>query len=500
MDVVLVIDDTGSMGGAIDNVKAGLAEIIDAAECASDGDLQMGLVTFKDEVEVDVTVTDDIDAVVSGVLAISATGGAGLPESSDEALRYIVTGMEDCATGIVGKTRDECLRILVLVTDAEPGGCDDSYADGVDDVRAAMVADAAADAGFLIAAVLVGEEGSYLITGAHPDGVEPDVMSNYAETTGGSYLVVPSSGEGTGDGIAGIIEACGGGACCLPDETCINTTPESCEAEGGEFQGEGVACKDVDCAGIEADLDIKPGSCPNSFNPRSRGVLPVGLLGSDALDATEVDISTLLISRADGVGGSVGPNEGPPGPHTVIADVGTPFHGDLCDCHEEEGDGVLDVSMKFKTQEVVEALELDDVPGGSLVELVVSGELLDGRSFTASDCVRIVPPGGGGTGELRVVPVSMSGTVEHDAWIGVSPLDMSLDGGGFGAFTRVFLEGSLVTVTAEATHDGRPFVEWRIDGHPATRDRTLVWIVLDRPQQLTAIYGSSQSRLSGPTQ
>jgi hypothetical protein len=144
---------------------------------------------------------------------------------------------------------------------------------------------------------------------------------------------------------------------------------------------------------IVVDLDIKPGSCPNSFNRSSNGVLPVGLLGAAGFDITQVDPSSVVIARADGVGGFATPNEGPPGPHSVLEDVGTPFDGASWDCHELEGDGILDLSMKFKTQDVVTALGLDALPDGALVELAVSGLLTDGTPFTASDCVRLVPTG-----------------------------------------------------------------------------------------------------------
>ena len=157
-------------------------------------------------------------------------------------------------------------------------------------------------------------------------------------------------------------------------------------------------------AGDGPSLDIKPGSCPNSLNRNSNGVLPVGLLGSADFDVTMVDVSTVEISRADGMGGSAAPNEGPPGPHSVFADVGTPFGGELCDCHDLEGDGITDLSMKFRTQDVVVALELDRLPGGALVELVVSGTLLNGESFAASDCVRLVPPHPSKAAALAPVP------------------------------------------------------------------------------------------------
>jgi streptogramin lyase len=146
-------------------------------------------------------------------------------------------------------------------------------------------------------------------------------------------------------------------------------------------------------------LDIKPGSCPNSFNFKSEGKLPVALVGIDEIPADLVDISTLLLSRADGVGGSVAPIEGPPGPHTVLADVATPFDGELCDCHEWMGDGIRDVSMKFLTRDVVDALGLGGMPANSLVELTLTGSLLDGTPFRANDCIRIV----GGPDRSRAV-------------------------------------------------------------------------------------------------
>ena len=141
------------------------------------------------------------------------------------------------------------------------------------------------------------------------------------------------------------------------------------------------------------DLDIKPGSCPNPLNRNSHGMMPAAILGTDVFDAAQIDISSVLISRADGVGGSAAPNEGPPGPHSVLEDVGTPFDGESCDCHELQGDGVVDLLMHFQTQEVVEALELDDLPPGTFVELTVTGVLLDKTPFAANDCIRLVPPG-----------------------------------------------------------------------------------------------------------
>ena len=134
-------------------------------------------------------------------------------------------------------------------------------------------------------------------------------------------------------------------------------------------------------------LDIKPGSCPNPLNRKSRGVLPLAILGTETFDVSTVDLATVQLARADGVGGMVGPLEGPPGPHSHLEDVGTPFEGEVCECHEMEADGFLDLAMKFRTPDVVSALELWDLEWRETVELVVSGYLTDGMPFVASDCV-----------------------------------------------------------------------------------------------------------------
>ncbi|MHC4653134.1 MAG: hypothetical protein ACYTES_20040, partial [Planctomycetota bacterium] len=76
-----------------------------------------------------------------------------------------------------------------------------------------------------------------------------------------------------------------------------------------------------------AAVDIKPGSCPNSFNRRSRGKLPVAVLGTDGFDVADIDADTIELSRADGIGGSVAPLR------IGFEDVGTPFDGEPCDCH-----------------------------------------------------------------------------------------------------------------------------------------------------------------------
>jgi len=142
---------------------------------------------------------------------------------------------------------------------------------------------------------------------------------------------------------------------------------------------------------LSLNLDIKAGSCPNPLNLKSRGKLPVALLGTEEFDVSTIDPASITLARADGTGGHVVPFDGPPGPNVTIEDVGTPFDGELCDCHEVEGDGIDDLSIKFSRPEVVAALELATFEPGATVELVVSGQLQDGTAFSASDCILIVP-------------------------------------------------------------------------------------------------------------
>jgi hypothetical protein len=216
------------------------------------------------------------------------------------------------------------------------------------------------------------------------------------------------------------------------------------------------------CTPLDVQVDIKPGSCPNSFNRNSNGVLPVTLVGTDDIQATDVDISTLLLARADGIGGSVAPHEGPPGPCTVLEDAATPFGGEPCDCHELHGDGVMDVSAKFKSQDVVDVLELNDLPNGAWVELELSGQLQDGTLFAATDCIRLVPPGTppGAVMVLANLP---------EIWVDATPLDDQLDGGGFTFFERTYPASTVVTVSAPlhpANHPDWVLDRWYVNGVP----------------------------------
>jgi hypothetical protein len=100
---------------------------------------------------------------------------------------------------------------------------------------------------------------------------------------------------------------------------------------------------------VDVPVDIKPGSCPNPFNMRSQGDLPVAILGTLDLDVSMIDPASVRLA-------GVAPLR------SGYEDVGTPFMPyvgkadcDL-DCHEMESDGFMDLTFKFDSQEVAAAL------------------------------------------------------------------------------------------------------------------------------------------------
>jgi len=111
---------------------------------------------------------------------------------------------------------------------------------------------------------------------------------------------------------------------------------------------------------IEVDVDIKPGSWPNSINTKNKGVIPVAILGTQDFDVADVDVTTL----AFGPGGAA------------------PVHDPAGHYEDVNGDGLTDLVSHYATQET--GLQVGHT------EACVTGETLDGIPIEGCDAVRIV--------------------------------------------------------------------------------------------------------------
>jgi hypothetical protein len=131
---------------------------------------------------------------------------------------------------------------------------------------------------------------------------------------------------------------------------------------------------------VPVDFDIKPGSCPNPFNVGSQGVLPVAILGSENLDINSIDMTTI---RLEGIAPI----------RSSFEDVAAPADAqNPCDCTTQGADGFTDLTLKFDTQEIVNAI--GEVVDGEMLQLVITGKLTDGTKIEGSDCIRIIKKNG----------------------------------------------------------------------------------------------------------
>jgi hypothetical protein len=126
---------------------------------------------------------------------------------------------------------------------------------------------------------------------------------------------------------------------------------------------------------LAVDADIKPGSCPNPLNVRSKGVLPVAVLGTADFDITTIDLASVRLA-------------GVPPIRSSFEDVATPADGDECECTTAGPDGHIDLSLKFNTEDIVKAI--GEVADGKVLELTLMGELLDGTAIEGTDCIVII--------------------------------------------------------------------------------------------------------------
>jgi hypothetical protein len=112
-DIVFVVDDTGSMGDDIEQVKDDIDYIVDRI-LENITSVRFGLVTYKDqnEIDYDVPLTFDVEEFKQGVWDMIAEGGGDYPEAVKDALETARDSSDWRDPPVV--------RIMILIGDADP--------------------------------------------------------------------------------------------------------------------------------------------------------------------------------------------------------------------------------------------------------------------------------------------------------------------------------------------------------------------------------------------
>jgi hypothetical protein len=175
MEVVFVLDTTGSMSGMIAGAKQKVWAIANKLKSAEPTpEIRFGLVGYRDRGDAYVTkvfgLTSDLDEVYGNLYGFQADGGGDEPESVNEALHKAVRDLQ-------WSSDPDVLKVIFLVGDARP------HMDYRDDVQYPEVCRLANAKGILINTLQCGRL----------DGTET-VWRDIASRTNGTYAAILQSG------------------------------------------------------------------------------------------------------------------------------------------------------------------------------------------------------------------------------------------------------------------------------------------------------------------
>lgn len=211
LEMVFVLDTTGSMGGLLEGAKQRIWAIVnDVMQSSSRPAVRIGLVAYRDHGDEYVTkvlpLTEDLDKVFSTLMDYRAAGGGDEPEDVRRAL----------ADGVhrAGWSRDPSVaKILFLVGDAPP------HDDYLDEPDTATSAGEAVRMGIIINTIQCGNlpgtkaawqaiaqrgQGQYFSI-AHDGGVQTvatpydERLGELGRKLGGTYLAYGGGGGSTGE-------------------------------------------------------------------------------------------------------------------------------------------------------------------------------------------------------------------------------------------------------------------------------------------------------------
>jgi len=149
VEVVFVLDTTGSMGGLIAAAKEKIWSIASTMAAAEQQpEVRMGLVAYRDRGDAYVTkvvdLSSDLDSMYATLMDFQAQGGGDGPESVNQALH-------DAVNRISWSQDENTYRAVFLVGDAPP------HMDYLDDVKYPQTLRAAAERGIVVNAIQCGQ-------------------------------------------------------------------------------------------------------------------------------------------------------------------------------------------------------------------------------------------------------------------------------------------------------------------------------------------------------
>lgn len=176
VDVVFVLDTTGSMGGLIQAAKEKIWSIASTLSSAQPApEIRIGLVAYRDRGDDYVTqvvdLSSDLDSVYAKLMDFEADGGGDGPESVNQALN-------DAVNRISWSQNPQSYKAIFLVGDAEP------HMDYQDDVKYPVSIAAAKGKGIVINAIQCGDVS---------ETTRP--WRQIAQLAGGEYFKVEQSGS-----------------------------------------------------------------------------------------------------------------------------------------------------------------------------------------------------------------------------------------------------------------------------------------------------------------
>jgi Mg-chelatase subunit ChlD len=176
VDVVFVLDTTGSMSGLIDAAKENIWSIATTMASAQPApELRMGLVAFRDRGDEYVTrvvdLSSDLDSMYATLMDFRADGGGDTPESVNQALH-------DAVHKVSWSQDRDAYQVIFLVGDAPP------HMDYQDDVKYPDTIKAAIGKGIVVNTILAGG-----------DSTTETEWKRIAQLNQGEFLQVAQSGS-----------------------------------------------------------------------------------------------------------------------------------------------------------------------------------------------------------------------------------------------------------------------------------------------------------------